>query len=271
MELNGIHSMAYEDYAKAEGVNKSSLDYIAPPYTPAHFRARFITGELKDEETPAKRLGSLTHRCVLEPETLEGAFHIKPGGMKFTTKDGIAWRDEHEDRPIITTPEARQIEAMRDAVWRHPLAKRLLAGGQMERSVFATDENGILRKARLDCLPPAGNILPDLKTVESTDEHWFEKQNENCRWFVQAAYSISITKLLGMAFENFAAITVEKTPPYDVVVRDFSDLLHAGRMCFERDLMMLRQCREKNEWPGRSNHFEPATLPAWAMKGLEQI
>ncbi len=298
MELNGILSMPAEQYRSADGVSKSSLDWIAPPYTPAHFRARFITGELKDQETEAKRMGTLTHRVILEPDTLHGAFYVEPDTLainplrlaklksarRIGEEDGMAivkwnsafteaedWCRQHSDRPILAAAEAKAIKAMRDAVWRHPLAKRLLTGAAHEQNLFATDKQGLLRKGRLDVLK-TGYPIADLKVVAQVDEGWFEKQNENCRWYVQGAYYTDLAELLGIdCLREFACIAVEKTPPYDVVCYDFSDLLQAGRMCYQRDLALLRHCRDTDEWPGRSNAFVPAGLPAWAMKQLEAL
>lgn len=271
MEMNGILSMTAEQYHAADGVSKSSLDWIAPPYTPAHFHARFIANTLADEETPAKRLGSLTHRVILEPDTLDGAFYVKPEGMTFTTKEGKAWRDDHSDRPIIANDDATAIKGMRDAVWRHPLSKRLLTGAAKEQNLFATDATGVLRKGRIDVLK-SGWPIADLKTVAGTDDKWFERQNEECRWYVQAAYYVDLAELVELDCQRaFCCITVEKTPPYDVTCRDFNDLLEAGRMCYKRDLALLNHCRESDQWPGRSIEFLPASLPAWVMKQLEAI
>lgn len=269
--MNGIHSMSWEQYAKADGVSKSALDWIAPPYTPAHFKARFIDGTLLDEETPAKRLGTLTHRCILEPESISGAFHIKPEDMSFATKEGKAWKADHSDRPIIAHDEAGAINAMADAVWSHPMAKRLLTGGEFERSLFATDADGILRKGRLDALT-AGNIIPDLKTVTSTDLEWVEKQIDACGWYRQAAYYLDLCKLLGMDKAAFVLVCVEKTAPFDVCCYEVAaEVIEIGRRTYQRDLALLNHCRAENEWPGRSRKIESAGLPGWKMKQLESL
>lgn len=269
--MNGVLSIPAAEYHAADGVSQSALKWISPPWTPAHFKARFITRTLKDEETPAKRLGTITHRVLLEPDTLADAFHVKPRGMKFTTKDGIAWKDAHADREIVTTDDAERIAAMRDAVWAHPVAKRLLAGGEMERSLFATDKDGVLRKGRLDCLS-AGNIIPDLKTVEETSTEWVEKQIDACGWYRQGPFYCDLCEMLGIEKAAFVLICVEKNPPFDVCCYQLDpQVMELGRMCYQRDLALLNDCREKNHWPGRSGKIEIAGLPPWKMRQLEAI
>lgn len=269
--MSEILSMSAEQYRAAAGVSKSMLDDIAPPWTPAHFRAKHITKEVPDDQTDAQELGQLTHRVILEPDTLEGAFHVKPEGMNFTTKAGKEWRDGHTDRPIITTGDANAVKAMRDAVWRHPVAKRLLKGARTEQSLFAEDSRGTLRKGRLDALTE-GNIIPDLKTCLSADPAWLEKQVANLRYYVQGAYYAAMCNLLGMDKQAFTLICVEKTPPYDVVCYTIEDwLMDAGKVCFERDLAMYRHCLETDKWPGRSDGIEYIGVPQWARKELEAM
>jgi len=268
--MNGVLSMPAEAYHAASGVSKSMLDYIAPPeFTPAHYRARFLTGEMKKEETDAMRLGSLTHRCILEPDTVAGAFHVRPEEMSFTTKEGKAWKAEHMDKPIVKSEEAKAVNAMCAAIWRHPMAKRLLVGDK-ERSLFAQDGNGTLRKGRLDVLC-AGNIVPDLKTCQTTERGKLEKEILEYRYHVQGAYYTDLCNLLGYEKQVFVLICVEKTPPYDVVCYQIEpEILELGRKEYRANLATLRHCLEKDEWPGRSNEIETIGLPHWAMKQLER-
>lgn len=270
MSNTGILTMPAEQYHAAEGVSKSMLDYLADPYTPAHFWSKFIGKEIENEETDAMRMGTLVHRVILEPDTLDGAFHIRPDGMKFTTKDGIAWRDTHQDLPILTSDQAKASKCMRDAVWRHPVASKILKGAKTEQNLFAEDSSGTLRKCRMDILCD-GNAVPDLKTVDSASPDKFERSLWEYRYFVQLPYYASIANLLGMDKQCGVFICVEKSPPYDVVVYELDELAwNAGRMSFERDLALYRNCLESGRWPGRSGGVETISLPAWAAKRMEQ-
>jgi hypothetical protein len=161
----GILSLPEAQYRAAEGISKSSLDWIAPPRTPAHYRAK-VDGLIPDEQTPAMRLGSMIHRAILEPETVSGAWVVRPEGMVFTTKEGKEWKAS-QTLPIITADEAATIVGMRDSVHAHPAVKRVLANARTEVSLFANGEDGVLRKARIDALPESGNVLVDIKSLVS--------------------------------------------------------------------------------------------------------
>jgi hypothetical protein len=150
----GILSLPEGQYRAAEGISKSSLDWIAPPRTPAHYKAK-CDGLIKDEQTPAMRLGSMIHRAILEWDSLD--YVVKPAGMNFATKEGKEWKAA-QTNAIITADEYQTILGMRDSVNAHPAVKRVLANARTEVSLFANGEDGVLRKARIDALPESGNV-----------------------------------------------------------------------------------------------------------------
>lgn len=262
----GIHSLPAERYFAAAGVSKSMLDILADK-TPAHLKA-YLEGE-REKETAAMQFGTVLHRALLEPETYSDAFHTRPDGMKFTTKDGIAWQTAHQDKPILTSAEATQIFRMVASVHTHPFAKRLLAGGHPEQSIFVLDPNETLRKSRLDMLTK-GNVIPDIKTCESASLDNFERNISKYRWHVQAAYYIDNCKLAGIDKTTFFFVCVEKSPPYAVRCLQLVDEAVAiGRSLYQRDLQIYRNCMESGEWPAWESGFTEAGLPAWEMRRME--
>lgn len=268
--MNGILTMPAEQYHAAAGTSNSMLKWIGLPKTPQHFWAKYIAKLIPDEETDALRIGSLTHRAILEPDTMEGSFHVRPLGMKFNTKEGMAWRDSHADKPILTGDEANAIRAMRDSVWRHPVASRILKHSDCERSAFA-DDRGQLLKSRFDALPRGVKFIADLKTCEAADRDSVERSISKYGYFRQAAFYLKVADLLGLDRESFVFIFVEKVPPYCVAVYQLDDLvIEAGHRVITRDLDLLRQCQESNTWPGYSAELESAGLPKWEMDRLER-
>lgn len=262
----GIHSISAERYHAAYGVSKSMLDILAEK-TPAHLRTAMLDKE--DDETEAKRFGTILHRALLEPDTFKDGFHVRPDKMNFTTKEGKAWRAEHEDRPILTAPEALQIEKMVSAVHTHPFAKRLLAGAQREQSIFVEDGQGTLRKSRLDALT-AGNILPDLKTTESASMDNFERSISKYRLHVQAAYYLDNCNLAGIEKTAFFFICVEKSPPYAVrCLQLMAEVVEYGKLLYQRDIQIYRNCLETGLWPAWEDDFVECGLPGYEMRQLE--
>lgn len=267
----GLISQSAEQYHAAAGVSRSSLKWISAPKTPAHFKAKFIDKLIPDEETPALRMGSIVHRCLLEPETVTDAFHVRPAGLNFTTKEGRAWKEAHEDRPILTPVEATHIAGMRASILAHSTAARIIQGSDCERSAFAEDK-GMTLKSRFDCLPKTGNVIADLKTCEDADLASVEKAMANYAYYVQAAFYLKVANLIGLKRDVFVFIFVEKTPPYAVACYTPADVvLEAGRMIVERDLQVLRNCYADNSWPGYASGVQPCGLPAYLMKQLEEI
>lgn len=265
----GVLTMAEAAYRLSDGVSKSDLDWICPPRTPAHYKAR-RDGLVENEQTPAMRLGSLVHRAVLEPDTMAGAFVVKPEGMNFATKEGKAWRAE-QTAPIITQEEADQIHGMVRSVWAQPMAKRILHNAKTEQCLFAQDSHGTIRKARLDALV-GGSVIPDLKTSASADPQEFERSLGKFRYHVQAAYYIDLCKLVGIDKSDFVFIVVEKEAPYACAVYSLSqDAIDLGRLEYQRDLALVRECTEKNQWPGFTDEITVIGLPAWMQKQAEAL
>jgi exodeoxyribonuclease VIII len=259
----GIYSIAAERYHAAEGCSKTMLDFLANQ-TPAHLQA-YLYG-LAKEETPAMRFGTIVHRALLEPDTYRQGFHVKPEKMRFTTKDGMQWQEEHADLPIVTQAESDQIDAMVSSVHCHPFAKRLLAGCQPEQSIFVEDPHGTLRKSRLDALT-RGNVIPDLKTAESAAIDFFERNVSRYRYHVQAAYYLDNCRLAGIEKEAFFFIVVEKTAPYLVrCLQMNSDVIEYGRRLYQHDIAIYRQCLETGLWPGWPEPYDEIGLPQWEMK-----
>jgi hypothetical protein len=224
-----------------------------------------------EKPTEAKRIGTLTHRCLLLPDTMHGAFHIKPAGMKFTTKEGIAWRDAHQDRPIIAEAEMKTIESMVASVQRHPIAKRLLTNAAFEQSVFVEDMKGTLRKLRADILPKSGNLLPDLKTCTSAHPDDFLKTVGEYRYWSQADYYLTGTRLAGMEFEKFGIIAVEKDYPHAVAVYIIDDFaVEYGHRINEALIQRYRNAVESGVWPGYEERLTYIGLPKWLQREAEQ-
>ena len=267
---SGILSLPEAQYRAAEGISKSLLDWIAPPKTPAHFKAK-LDGLIPDEQTPAMRLGSMIHRAILEPETVSGAWVVKPEGMKFTTKEGKEWQAA-QTLPIITAAEADTITGMRESVWAHPAVKRVLANAKTECSLFANGEDGVLRKARIDALPEGGNVIVDIKSCQSADPDMMAKSVANYRYDVQAAYYLDLCQLLGMDKTEFLFVCVEKQPPYAVAVYALDqDAIEWGRKQYQRDLAAVKHCMAEDHWPSFTQDITTLGLPAWAQKQAESV
>ena len=102
---HGIHGgMFFNVYQEMPGVSKSQLDRLAR--SPAHLRAYLDAPQ--EEPTREMLIGTATHTALFEPEFFgEGKSHyVRPIGLTFTSKEGRAWRDAHQGKPIFDYDEA---------------------------------------------------------------------------------------------------------------------------------------------------------------------
>lgn len=267
--ITGIHTIGYERYRLAQGVSKSMLDILAD-WTPQHLKYYL---EHPEEPTPATRFGHILHRALLEPDTYRGAFHVKPKGMKFNERSGQEWRAQHMDLPLITFDEEKQITAMVSAVHTHSQAKRFLYEALTEQSLFVYDENGVLRKMRLDALTK-GTVIPDVKTVADARLEPFQRSTKKYRYHVQAPYYLDGAKMSGLDKHQFVFILVEKDPPHLVRCLEADpDAVALGRLEYEYDLRTWMNILATGEWPGWPANYplELAALPDWDMKQASKL
>jgi PDDEXK-like domain of unknown function (DUF3799) len=258
---NGIYTMSFADYQKADGVSKSMLDRLHP--TPAHFRREV-------EETRPMVIGRMFHAFVLEQHR---DYYVKPADVDFRTARGKAWKEEHTHFPIITPEEEEMLTQMCASVRYNPFAGIALAHAKTEQSVFVKDQHtGLQLKCRIDIVPMAKKFpqaipLIDIKTCQSAAKADFAKEIHNRRYHAQAAYYLDCYNALNIDHRtSFIFIAVEKEPPYAVAIYDLDDIsIEQGRKEYRRDLNVYKMCIESNTWPGYPTHAEMIQLPAYAI------
>lgn len=267
-----IESLDQTDYFRRGGVSSSMLSVLYDE-CPAKLKA-WLDGQ-QEAATPALSFGTLFHGYVLQPELLETAFHIKPADMSFATKEGKAWKAAHADRPIVKEDEVTATMGMVHALHRHKTFMRLFTGGESEQALFAMDENGTLRKGRLDRLNRKGNYVLDLKSCQSAKPSRFSKAINDYGYYRQAAFYLDLANRCnaGIKKETFIFAAVEKEPPYLVELYELAqDALGLGYDENERLLEIYRNCLKTGLWPAYSDSSQPPqeiTLPGFREHQLE--
>jgi exodeoxyribonuclease VIII len=258
------HDLTNAEYHASPAISKSGLDLIRrAPYLYAYRR------ENPQEQTPAMRLGTLTHTVVLEPDLFERETAVRPEGIDRRTSAGkadwAAFELEAEGREIVTNEEGAKLAAIRDAVRSHPAAAKALAGSPMiEQSIF-WDADDIACRCRPDCVTEKG-VIVDLKTTRDASPDGFAKSVAQYRYHVQAAfYSDGYRAAFGEAPRGFVFIAVETEPPYLVAVYVASETMTSrGRIEYQTDLDTFRECLASDCWPGYSSSPLTLDLPKWA-------
>jgi hypothetical protein len=266
---HGLHAgyNAVDYHAKILGlVNNTALGYIAK--SPAHYRA-YVDGLLTDDETPALAFGTAFHAAMLEPDRFDAAYVVQPdfGDCRFkeAKANRDAWRSAHTGSIVIDQDDMKAIHGMRASIARHPIAGRLLEGGDAEVTMRWTDkETGIECKARADYYVPSRRLCVDLKTIEDASGDGFRRSVARYAYHRQAAHYLNGLDALGLPVDFFLFLVVEKSPPYDCVVYTLDNAsLTRGRQDVERAMTRLAECLATDRWPGYSDSILSISVPTW--------
>lgn len=263
-----VHVLDGAAYHAHPAIGSSALRAILR--SPLHYHAEYVARTAPREETPAMRLGTLTHAAVLEPARWDMEYALYPEGIDRRTKDGkAAWAafcERSAGKTVVTYAEASAVEGMRSAVHAHPAAAHLLRSlSGRETPIFWPDSaTGVECKGKLDISSP--RIIVDLKTCSDASPRAFARDIANRMLHVQAAHYLDgVATKTGEEPETFAWIAVESKLPHAVAVYVASqEMLAAGRTERLRALDRLCDCRASGTWPGYSDRFESIDLPAWA-------
>lgn len=243
-------------YHAADGISSSHFSLLAE--SPLHFQNRecfSLGGKTFD-------FGSAVHKLILEPDTFDQEFAIAPELPKNTKEGKAAYESFLEalgERCALTSSEHDQAIKMARNV--RMIAGGLLQGGEAEQSYFAKDEDGIIRKCRPDYYIQKSGILIDIKTTRDGMDYSFAKSIAEYRYDRQAAWYIDTLTLLGLPAKRFVFVTVEKSAPYMVRVRELDRAsIDKGRANYQQLLKEYITFLET----GRAQIVKEISLPEWA-------
>ncbi|WP_406730941.1 PD-(D/E)XK nuclease-like domain-containing protein [Streptomyces sp. NBC_01794] len=267
----GMHDdLTNEAYhADKTSLSSSGARKILPPSCPAKFRH-----EQDNPPAPTKTFdyGNAAHKTVLG------------NGPKLILVDHPAWTTKEAKAEVadaraqggipLKQHEIDMVDAMADAIRKHPLAAALLdpAYGAPEQSGFWIDgPSGIRRRVRFDWLPSIQGgrlIIPDYKTTTDASNQAMQKDiakygyNQQADWYEEGARALG----LGGTDAELLLIAQEKKPPYlvNVIGIEFGSRVIGGaknRAAIEK----FAECQATGYWPGYSDD-EPnyLSLPGWA-------
>lgn len=274
----GIHTdLSNEAYhADKTSLSSSGARKLLPPSCPAKFRYE------QDNPQPASKTfdyGNAAHKKVLGngPDLVV----IKHD----TWNTNAAKADVAEARAMGAIPlkqgEMDMVDAMAEAIRRHPLAAALLdpAYGAPEQSGFWIDEaSGIRCRVRFDWLPSVQGgrlIIPDYKTTADASDEAMQKDiakygyNQQADWYETGARALG----LGDRTAELLLIAQEKKPPYlvNVIGIEFGSRVIAEAKN-RRAIEIFAECTATGDWPGYADH-EPnyLALPGYAENRDKEI
>ncbi len=245
--------------------NWSTIKHIE--FSPKEYRHKLT---VPHADTPAMRLGRITHTAVYEPEKLVARYIVQPNfhrGMKDDTaiskgydggKDAaLEWDAQLEYArsvdPKIEFALQTEIDAaqrMRDALFVDPISEPFFTSGRAEQQINWTDPvTGLLCTGRVDHI---NGSLSDLKTTAMIHPRAVRKQIGSMRYHGQLAYYYD-----GLRAGNHkmkappALIFVQSVAPHDVLVLEVGEReLDEGRRIYRYCLDTLAECLVTDNWPG---------------------
>lgn len=250
------------DYHRDPALGSTSLKTLATK-TPAHYQYDKANPKFSDAFT----LGTAAHSLILENDW---AGIVVVEAENWLTKDAKAAKAAAlaEGKQPLLTKEWVQVQAMRDAVMRHPVARAAFRGHKAEQSVF-WEEDGLTLKCRPDAWKPG--LLVDLKTTVNADPREFGKTAHNFGYHQSAAHYIDGVKAATGEELPFHFVLVEKTAPYLVSVVELDiEAINIGRQLNDRAKRIYRECMESGTWPGYPN-ADLISLPMWAIYEAEDL
>ena len=273
----GIHLDVREfEYRRWNAINQSGLWLFRR--SPAHARYAF----LHPDSTPATDLGSAIHAVLLEPESLEDRYAVRPPGIDRRTREGKAvWAEfiaESAGKTVLEDRDAWDtLEGIRDALRRpeHAFAHELItAPGLTEVSaVWRHEDLDVLCKGRMDRITEVGGWtwVADVKSTEDASPHAFARSVMNYGYYCQAPFYVDGLAALADRDRRFAFIAVEKKPPYCIAVYEL-DLVFTelGRDDYTRWLRTWKECNRTGSWPGYPDGIETLDAPAWVARRLSE-
>ena len=258
MELKLHENVTFEDYAKIDAVNYSSLKHMRR--SPMHYRYRM---DHPEEPTEAMLLGTAAHRAILEPDRL-GDFAIWTGGRRYG-REWDAFCADHEGQQILRADDAAHVAGIVTAVHRNETARNYLRRGQSE-VVALWEMFGRKFKGRLDRWIQEDNLVLDLKTCRDCRSWAFGAQAYKLGYHMQAAmYADAVRTLTGIE-PAMRILAVENKPPFEsAVYRVPPEVLQLGRGEYVELVGRLFECELSALWPAEIEHECDLRLPAYTL------
>lgn len=260
--------MNNSDYHASSAVGSSDLKLILR--SPAHYK---YEKENPSDPTPAMQFGTACHQAILEPKLFEQAVVMPEFSGTGSRAKKEAWKLENHGKMIVKGEQRDDIRGILQAISKHKTARGLLSGGAAEEAYFWQDEEtGIICKCKPDFLRH-GCIVVDPKTTFDAEPKAFSRQIATLGYHLSGAFYLEgVTKVLGQKHDQFINIAIEKSAPYGISVHLLDiGTIDAGRFLYKKALKILKECRDKNEWPAYPDAILNTAIPAYAFPHEETV
>jgi hypothetical protein len=261
-----LPDLPFPEYLADIGYGSSDLRNFAklPALVPWH-RAN------RGKGTDATIIGSAAHCLILTPSLFQDTYLVKPAGMKFSTKEGKAWRDDrvaagYSVDNMFSAADYEQVQNIKRAfVSREVANKSLLAAEHREATLLWTSPEGLPCKGRPDWFTPSA--VYDLKVTvhaqkglaalryKAWSEGWFHQLAHNRSGLRACGYpNVNVGRLVCIAPAGPSSIQT-----YTLEVSEHN--LDVIELEMESIRAAMVKCHNSGEWPGVPDAWEKIDPP----------
>lgn len=246
-------------YENIIGLNYSAAKELLK--SPAHYKAYL---ETKRKETPALRLGLLTHMALFEPGKYNAKVKVGP---EVKTKAAKEWKEFIASLPEgVEGIEPEEYELIDDIVTSAEQglnSLRLDGNDWSTESALSAEVNGITIKGRPDLVTNiAGEkVVIDLKTCEDAGPWSFSADVHSFKYHMQAAFYLRLT-----GAKRFIILAVEKKPPFAYRLYELDEAaIKEGQRLMDEAVALYSVCLKVNNWPSYPSELTSLSLPKYAF------
>ena len=254
------------NYHAIKALSNSSLSVLKR--SPTEFYKRFITGEMKGQESDAMLLGSAVHMLALEPERFDAEYVVldgpineskkPPGPYGRDTKAFQKWLDAEmmqQTRKVLVREEFAESLAIAQAFQSHPEIMAIMASRaeklfESEYSMeYEIGDDKVGLKCKIDFVCPEARLIIDLKTTSDPSPYAWGWSAEDFGYHRQAAiYSDAMEAKYGEPF-RFLFGVVRSKEPYEAAVYELdAESIQRGRSEYEALIEEYVNRKAINDW-----------------------
>ncbi len=286
----GIYDLTNDEYHESAGISRSGI--MEFKRSPKHYWYKYLSDNyVRKDSTEDMIFGSALHCYILEPQRFIEEYAIRPAkrdklpevpllkdvGREIYDAKKAAYEAERikrkdEDSAFyhsslgktqIDYEDLDLLHAMSGSIKDDLQALQLISDAQYEKSIYWIDpETQLLCKVRPDILH--SNFIVDLKTTKDASYAAFQRDFYYYGYALQLGMMYEASKhALDWPITNFIDLAIEKTEPYLHAIYPIDEIaIDHGRNEFHLYLKQMKECFEKNEWPGYK--VQTLSLPNYA-------
>lgn len=261
-----VWDLPAEQYFANPALGSTSIKTLSDPDI-SMAEAQYLLSH--NEHKPAYDVGTLAHALILEGSLDHLVQRVEYDN--YYKKEAKAARDAAYADGLIPINNSEvdsvlaPVEAMREAVMAHPIARELFTSHEPEVSAF-WEQDGVPLKGRIDALHTSKKLAVDLKTIRSARPDDVRKQISDYGYYIQARHYLNGMEAVTGDEHDWLFVMVGKTAPYSVSVHRLAPfVLEDAQIRIDHAISRYKTALEHG-WTGYEQIYEHELTPWEAIK-----